>query len=166
MIKAAISGRLGSDPVQRTTKSGTAMVTAAIVVTLNRPGEPAISEWFKLVAFGQAAELLVERVKGDTVIVSGVVTKSAYTARDGTEKQQWSGNIDGVVLSIRAAAPPRSERPPKAIRDANHVNHCIPRPAARGHRQTCPPIASTTSGATSLFHDRRAVHGRHCRGRW
>ncbi len=48
MIRASIYGRLGADPVERTTRNGKEMVTASLAVNAGRPdvGEDRVWNWF------------------------------------------------------------------------------------------------------------------------
>jgi single-stranded DNA-binding protein len=97
-----IYGRLGRAPEQRTTAAGKAMVTGAMVVDLGRDAEA--PEWFSLVAFGTIGEVLAKHDKGDMVAVSGRLTKSAWTGRDGAERSGFSVCVDGIA-SARTARP-------------------------------------------------------------
>jgi len=101
-------GRLGRDPEQRITAAGKAMVTASMVVDLGRDAEA--PEWFSLVAFGTAGEALARHVKSDMVAVSGKLTKSAWTGRDGVERSGFSVLID-TVASAKTVRPgkPKAE---------------------------------------------------------
>jgi single-stranded DNA-binding protein len=60
-------------------------------------------EWFSLVAFGTICEVLAKHDKGDMVAVSGRLTKSAWTGRDGAERAGFSV-VDGIA-SARTARP-------------------------------------------------------------
>jgi single-strand DNA-binding protein len=71
MIRAAVYGRLGGDPVPRETRNGTAMLTASLAVDVARAGQDADTEWFDLAAFGKTAEELCRQHKGDLVSVMG-----------------------------------------------------------------------------------------------
>jgi hypothetical protein len=66
-------GRLGRTPERRTTGVKT-MVTTSMVVELGRGEE--MPEWFSLIAFGGAGELLARHAKGDMVSVSGKLSKA------------------------------------------------------------------------------------------
>lgn len=88
-------GRLGRDPEQRTTASGKPMVTASVVVNLGRDAD--VSEWFSLVSFGAAGEALAMHVKGDMIAVSGTLTKSIWTGKDGAERSGFSILVDTVA---------------------------------------------------------------------
>jgi single-stranded DNA-binding protein len=68
-------GRLGRTPERRTTGVKT-MVTTSMVVELGRGEE--MPEWFSLIAFGGASELLARHAKGDMVSVSGKLSKAAW----------------------------------------------------------------------------------------
>jgi single-strand DNA-binding protein len=110
MIEAAMHGRLGSNPVERQTKSGKSMVTVSAAVSVGRPGETEVTEWIGLIAFGKAAELLARQRKSDIVAAMGTLTKSTYTARDGTERTNWSLTVESLI-SARTVRP-GSRQPP------------------------------------------------------
>jgi single-strand DNA-binding protein len=97
-----IYGRLGRAPEQRTTAAGKAMVTGAMVVDLGRDG--GMPEWFSLVAFGTTGEALARHAKGEMVAVSGRLTQSAWTGRDGTERSGFSVLVDSMA-SARTVRP-------------------------------------------------------------
>jgi single-strand DNA-binding protein len=100
MIRAAIHGRIGSDPVQRETRNGKSMVTASVAVNVAKPGEASVSEWMSIVAFGAAGELLAQHAKGDLISAMGALTRSTFTGRDGQERTSWS-LLAEAVLSAR-----------------------------------------------------------------
>ena len=56
-MQAAIHGRLGQDPKEITTKTGTKMAVASIAVTMDTRNEEQETEWFGLVAFGNSRSL-------------------------------------------------------------------------------------------------------------
>ncbi|MGH7315686.1 MAG: single-stranded DNA-binding protein [Candidatus Rokuibacteriota bacterium] len=105
MTTIQIYGRLGRAPAQRTTATGKAMVTASMVVDLGRDGE--MPEWFSLMAFGTAGESLARHVKGDMISVSGRLTKSAWTGKDGAERSGFSVLVDSIA-SARTVRPRKS----------------------------------------------------------
>ena len=102
MIRAAIHGRLGSDPAQRQTRAGSAMVTTSVAVNVARTGEEPATEWFNLVALGAAGELLAQHCKGDLVEVMGPLTRSTFTDREGNQRASW-GVLVEALLSARTA---------------------------------------------------------------
>ena len=104
-----IYGRLGRAPEQRSTAAGKAMVNGAMVVDLRRDGE--MPEWFSLVAFGTIDEALARHAKGDMVAVSGRLTKSAWTGRDGAERSGFSVLVDSIASArtvVRRVAQDRA----------------------------------------------------------
>jgi single-strand DNA-binding protein len=107
VIRASISGRIGSDPVQRESRTGKSMVTASVAVNVAKPTEEAATEWVSLVAFGAVAESLARHAKGDVIMVMGSLTRSTFTGRDGEERSSWSLLAESV-LSARTV---RNERP-------------------------------------------------------
>ncbi|MGH8566909.1 MAG: single-stranded DNA-binding protein [Gammaproteobacteria bacterium] len=103
MTTIQLYGRLGRAPEQRTTAAGKAMITASMVVDLGRElGE--MPEWFSLMAFGTAGESLARHVKGDMIAVSGRLTKSAWTGKDGVERSGFSVLADSIA-SARTVRP-------------------------------------------------------------
>src|ERR1700730_13164009 len=107
MIHAAMDARLGSDPVQRETKSGKPMVTASLAVDVARAGDEPALEWVSIVAFGALGGALARHVKGDVISVMGTLTRSSFTGRDGEQRSSWSLLAESV-LSTRTV---RNERP-------------------------------------------------------
>jgi len=98
-----IYGRLGRASEQRTTAAGKAMTTGTMVVDLGRDGE--VPEWFSLVAFGTISEVLAKHDKGDMVAVSGRLTKSAWTGRDGVQRTGLSVLVDSIQSARTVRAP-------------------------------------------------------------
>jgi single-strand DNA-binding protein len=104
MIRAAIYGRIGGDPVARTTRNGKAMVTVSLAVDVARPGEDRDIEWFSVAAFGATAETLARHQKGDVAAVSGSLSRSRFTGRDGQERASWSITAESIA-SARTVRP-------------------------------------------------------------
>lgn len=121
MTTIQLYGRLGRTPEQRTTAAGKAMVTGAMVVDLGRDGE--MPEWFSLVAFGTLGEVLARHAKGDMVAVSGRLTKSAWTGRDGVERSGFSVLVDSIA-SARMVRP--GKRKDKREHAGEPFNDAIP----------------------------------------
>ena len=67
MTQLAGYGRLGKDPVRRTTKSGELMVTASLALNVDRiTDDRQIAPWWlNLVAFGAQAESLERHKRGE-----------------------------------------------------------------------------------------------------
>lgn len=99
---ASIHGRIGQDPVERTTKSGTAMTTASVAVDVaGRDAEPS-TLWVSILAFGTVSETLLRASKGQMVSAMGRLTRGAYTGRDGIERESWTMLADSVLTAASA----------------------------------------------------------------
>ncbi len=77
-----------------------------MVVDLGRDAES--PEWFSLAAFASTGEALARHGKGDMVAVSGKVTKSAWTGKDGTERAGFSVLADSIA-SARTVRPRKAQ---------------------------------------------------------
>jgi single-strand DNA-binding protein len=95
---AALYGRLGADPVQRTSQAGKPWATATLAVDLGS-GEDHDSppQWFGVVAFGRAAEQLCRLSKGDLLSVSGRLQVNRWRDREGAEREQLQVIADSIV---------------------------------------------------------------------
>lgn len=108
MMQASIYGRLGADPQERTTKSGKPMTTARVAVEVGKDAEDPQTLWCDILAFGRSAAELAGMTKGDMVGAIGRLTRGTWTAKDGTEREQWSLLADGL-MATRAPVADRSE---------------------------------------------------------
>ena len=104
MIQASIYGRLGSDPIERETKNGSAMATSSLAVNAARHGDDEATVWFSLAAFGKQAETLLRHSKGDLIAVMGDLHKTHFTGRDGTDRESWSLTAQSII-SARTVRP-------------------------------------------------------------
>jgi single-strand DNA-binding protein len=104
MINASVHGRLGGDPVERSTRAGKPMTTCSVAVNVGRPGESEATEWVSLAAFGKNGELLARHLKGDVVAVMGPLHRTTFTGRDGQARTNWSLTVESLV-SARSARP-------------------------------------------------------------
>jgi len=103
-MHVAAYGRLGGEPREITTSTGTAMAVANVAVELaDRHGE-AHTQWLGVVAFGRAAETLLRHSKGEMISVSGRAQYNAYTDGNGIEREQLQVIADSVV-SARSVRP-------------------------------------------------------------
>jgi single-stranded DNA-binding protein len=62
-----------------------------------RRGDADAPEWFSLAAFGTTGEALAKHAKGDMVAISGRLTKSVWTGRDGAERSGFSVLVDSIA---------------------------------------------------------------------
>ncbi len=103
-IEAAIYGRLGADPVERTTRQGNAMATAPVAVDVTDGDGPERTVWVSVAAFGSVAERLLRHRKGDLVAMQGPLTLNVWTDRDGHERESWR-LVAWSVVSARTVRP-------------------------------------------------------------
>lgn len=89
MIQASIYGRIGKDPKPGQTKTGKPMCSCSIAVDVGN-GEDPQTLWVSVLAFGRLAEALQRYTKGDMLAAMGKLSRSHYTAADGTERESWT----------------------------------------------------------------------------
>lgn len=106
--QVAAYGRLGADPVKRTSAAGKDWATASIAVSLSE-GEDALTQWFGIVSFGKAAETLCRHSKGDLVSVSGRLQLNRYRDREGNDREQLQVVAETVISArtVRGGGRPR-----------------------------------------------------------
>jgi single-strand DNA-binding protein len=90
-----LHGSLTHTPERRTTAVGKEMVTGMLIVELGR-GEK-VPEWFALVALGRISDALAKHQKGDTISVSGKLSKASWKTRDGEARSGFSVLLDGIA---------------------------------------------------------------------
>ncbi|WP_022947140.1 single-stranded DNA-binding protein [Methylohalobius crimeensis] len=114
MIHISAYGRLGRDPETRTTKSGKSMTTARMACDAT-PGNSDEQEtvWIQVLAFGKQAETLAKHQKGETLAVTGRLTQSRWTGKDGEERIGFSVIVDSMVSSrtVRPGGKRKSAKP-------------------------------------------------------
>ena len=98
----AAHGRVGSDPVQRTSQAGNPWATATIAVDAGEDDAPPL--WLGIVAFGKVAEVLAKHAKGDLLSVSGRLKVNRYRAKDGADREQLQVIADAIV-SAKSVRP-------------------------------------------------------------
>jgi single-strand DNA-binding protein len=118
MIRASINGRLGADPVERTTRNSKVMVTSSIAVNAARSDGEEETIWINLAAFGKPAQALARHTKGDLLAAMGILYRNHYTNRDGLKCENWQLTVEAVV-SARTVRP-RSGRK-RATREPSHA---------------------------------------------
>jgi len=118
VIHASIYGRLGGDPVERTTRKDNLMVTASLAVNAARHGEPEITEWINVAAFGRAADALLRHSKGDLVAAMGPLVRQRWTGGDGNPREGWALTAESIV-SARTVRPGGNRKPAEERPDAS-----------------------------------------------
>lgn len=88
-----ITGRLTADPVRRATQNGKELADFTVAVDRGR-GDAKKTAFFRCTAWeGKAAPILQYLHKGDLVGVSGTVSATAFTGRDGQTKASLEINV-------------------------------------------------------------------------
>ncbi len=108
--RTELAGNLGTDPETRISATGTTITTASIAVhTSYKQGEgwKERTDWFRLVAFGEAGENLVQFRKGERIRVVGRLQSSEYIDREGIKRT----SVEVVVLRSDDAPLPRKAQP-------------------------------------------------------
>lgn len=106
---ASIHGRVGQDPVERTTKSGAAMTTVSVAVDVAGKDAEPTTLWVSVLAFGAASEALLRAQKGEMLSAMGRLTRGSYTSRTGEEREQWTMLADSV-MTVASARPTGGKR--------------------------------------------------------
>ena len=107
--KVILVGRLGSDPVQRETKAGLAVVhfplaTSRRLAPVETEGEAQGSssskdetQWHRVVVWGKQAEACKQYLlKGQAVYIEGMMRTRKYTNKDGTARIAFEVHADEV----------------------------------------------------------------------
>jgi single-strand DNA-binding protein len=104
-VQAAVYGRLGRDAVVSRTANDKVMARCSLAVDVTAHGaEAQETEWVSVLAFAHAAHDLGRCKRGDMISVSGRLTRSRWTGKDGLERSGWSLLADGVI-SARTVRP-------------------------------------------------------------
>ena len=109
-MNISVKGNLGSDPDLKFSKNNTAYCNFSLAYTPRKQvaGEWQDGEtmWFKVVAFGTKAEAIADTFrKGDTVLVTGELTQSTYTDKEGNEKTSMEITAREVGLVPKLGKP-------------------------------------------------------------
>ena len=140
--RTELVGNLGNDPETRFNAAGTLIVTASIAVHSSyKVGEEwkERTDWFRLVAFGEAGEALCRFGKGERVHVQGRLQSSDYTDREGQKRSSVEVVVlrsDPAPLTRKAQSAPEPEAP---LADA------VGEPVAQPEAQTISAVAPATS---------------------
>ena len=98
MIHATILGRLGRDPEQRTTNSGTQILNLA-VATDHGYGDSKVTMWVRASLFGARGEKLAQYLsKGSQVLISGELYTREYD-KDGMTRTSLEMRIAEIELA-------------------------------------------------------------------
>lgn len=87
MISATVSGRLGKDPKQRTTPSGTT-ITELSVASDHGYGDRKTTTWVRVSIFGRSGDAAMQHLhKGSGVICTGLLYERRWRGDDGAERK-------------------------------------------------------------------------------
>jgi single-strand DNA-binding protein len=93
-IQAALSGKVVSDPEQRYTQKGTAMLQLSVAVDEDRRRPDVPTTWVRATLWEEMAEQMAQRLeKGDDVYLEGRLTLGRWQGQDG-------GDRCGLNLSV------------------------------------------------------------------
>ena len=115
--RTELAGNLGNDPETRISATGTTITTASLAVhTRYTQGEAwqERTDWFRLVAFGEAGDNLSRFGKGERIRVTGRLQSSTYTDRDGKSRTSVEVVVlrsDDAPLPRKAASDPEPQAP-------------------------------------------------------
>jgi single-strand DNA-binding protein len=115
--RTELVGNLGNDPEGKFTATGAFVVTASIAVHSSyKQGEEwkERTDWFRLVAFGEAGEALSRFAKGERIRVLGRLQSSSFTDREGQKRTSVEVVVlrsDPAPLVRRAPVEPEPEAP-------------------------------------------------------
>ncbi len=103
-MQVSIHGRLGRDPREIQTSTGTVMAVAPMVVNipLSR-GDDSEPCWFDLLAFGKTAETLLRHNKGEMVNIMGTLKINRWDNNGETRDSQQV-----IIDSLLSARTTRS----------------------------------------------------------
>jgi single-strand DNA-binding protein len=132
MLITNLCGRLGNDPVARTTKSGTAMNNTGVAVDLSGKDAEPQTLWVNLLWFGYQIETLLRASKGEMLSAVGRMSRGEYTAKTGEIREQWTCIAESIIVakSARPSGRPRAGADPWGDRQ-----DCRGNTNTRGSRQ-------------------------------
>ena len=110
--KVILVGRLGADPVRRTTKTGLSVTNFSIATSYRRMQKDAVMEdgeipmvdqtqWHRVVAWGKLGEYCARTLKkGSPVYVEGTFRSHTYN-KDGIERMSFEVHSETISMIDR-----------------------------------------------------------------
>lgn len=93
--KCFLLGRLGSDPELRTSRTGLEVVNVSLAVSASKD----VTNWFRLVAFGEMAKRLnASTRKGSRIIVEGHLSQRTWE-QDGHKRETVEVIVDNLTFT-------------------------------------------------------------------
>ncbi len=101
--KVILIGRLGKDPIQRSTNSGKAVTNFSLATSKKVRGDEGsgdsreVTEWHNVVAWGTTGENCARYLKkGESVYIEGEIRARKYEAKDGSPRTAYEVHADRV----------------------------------------------------------------------
>jgi single-strand DNA-binding protein len=105
--KIILVGRLGSDPIQRSTKAGTPVVQLSIATSRRIYREDAEgtqeaspveeTQWHRVIAWGKRGEACAQYLKkGHSIYVEGYVKSRQYESKEGEMKTVYEVHAEDI----------------------------------------------------------------------
>ena len=95
MNKVILLGRIGKDLELRYTNSGTAVASTSMATSKKIKGEQ-ITQWHRLIFWGQQAETVTQYVKkGDQLAIDGEIEYRSYQDKDGNNRDITEIRVTG-----------------------------------------------------------------------
>ncbi|OFZ69462.1 MAG: hypothetical protein A3K03_02430 [Bdellovibrionales bacterium RIFOXYD1_FULL_44_7] len=100
--KILLIGRLGTDPVQRTTKNGSPVVHFSLATSRRFKSAEAEepmreTQWHNIVAWGKQGEACAQYLKkGSSVFIEGVVKTRKYEDKEGAKRVSFEVHAQHV----------------------------------------------------------------------
>jgi single-strand DNA-binding protein len=106
-----VIGNLGGDAEIKTLPSGKVITNLNVAFTPSRKqGDSWVdgeTMWFRVTAWEELASLVYS--KGQRVIVTGALTQSTYTSKDGAVKTSLEISADTVGIVSKGASAPKAD---------------------------------------------------------
>lgn len=104
-----IEGRAGRDAESSTLPTGTDVCKVSVAVTIYKGRDKeSVTNWYNVAMFGNAAKLLADVRKGDSLLVCGTLEVRDYTAKDGSAKHSLDINAQ-YFTNLSKFVKPREE---------------------------------------------------------
>ena len=103
---ATVYGRLGRQPKEIATSTGTAMAVAQLAVSTAHAKNPDSTTWLSVLAFGRNAESLLACGQGDMLSATGRVQANSWVNADGETVEQ----LQLVADSLHSSRTVRARR--------------------------------------------------------
>ena len=105
--KAILVGRLGTNPIQRYTKTGVPVVHFSLATSKKLRGEDGTereeTQWHQVVVWGKQAEACAEYFgKGDSVFLEGSFRSHEYQGKDGRSRTAFEVHAERVNFLTKA----------------------------------------------------------------